>query len=159
PDVAAPPPPVANSATARFDPLAMPPVVPTPNDLAFIGGDGTHLNIPDLPTDSAAQRNFNAFLRTLTGFPSSSTALTSLTAPIELASARIQTTTSPGSIVVVDTTTSTLVEAVTPSLSADGTVLVLTPDARWTSGHRFAVMLFGDDDPVGLRAQAGGTVL
>jgi dienelactone hydrolase len=159
PDVAPPPPPVANSATAAFDPLATPPVVPTPNDLAFIGGDGTHLNIPDLPTDSAAQRNFNAYLRTLTGFPSSSTATTTFTAPIDLASATIQTATSPGSIVVVDTTTGALVEAVTPSLSADGTELVLTPATRWTSGHRYAVLLFGDDDPVGLRAQAGGTVL
>src|SRR6266542_455095 len=61
-----PPPAVAASITARFDPLGQPPVVPTPNDLALTGGNG-FLNVPDQPGDSDAQKAFNAYLRTLTG--------------------------------------------------------------------------------------------
>jgi len=94
PDVAPPPGPVGGS-TALFDPLATPPVVPTPNDLAFIGGDGVHLNVPDQPTDSAAQRAFNAYLRTLTGFPAASTASTRFSMAIDPASRSASTRSTP----------------------------------------------------------------
>src|SRR5690348_5115640 len=80
------PAPLAPTVTARFDPTASPPVVPTPNDLALRTGDHVHLDIPDLPGDSAAQRALNAYLRTLTGFPSSTRASAPFSAPIDPAS-------------------------------------------------------------------------
>jgi len=122
-----PPPALAESITARFDPLGNPPVVPTPNDLALMGGNG-FLNVPDQPGDSDAQKAFNAYLRTLTGFPASSAATASFTGAIDLASVKIQTTTTPGALVIVDTSTGTLVTAdqVVTSLSADGTGLAIT---------------------------------
>src|SRR3954468_23079015 len=102
-------PPVASPVTtpvtvALFDPLATPPVVPTPNDLAFTGGDGMHLNVPDLPTDSPAQRRFNAYLNTLNGFPTASNASASFTAPIDPA------TVNTGSVLVFDLTSGTMPE-------------------------------------------------
>lgn len=158
PDVKPPPAPVPH-VTAEFDPLASPPQLPTPNDLAFTGGDGTHLNVPDQPGDSPAQRAFNHYLNTLTGFPPSSTAQANFTGPIDPASVMVQTSTRPGSIVIVDTTSATLVENATAAVGPDGTSLVIVNPQRWQSGHRFAVMLFGDEDPVGLRAADGGFVL
>ncbi len=125
PKVNPPPAALSGAVTALFDPLAAPPVVPSPNDLAFIGGDGTHLNIPDQPTDSPAQMAFNAYLRSLTGFPSSSTASTRFSGALDPASATVQTAMAPGSIVVVDTTTAGLAPGVNASVSSDGTTLTL----------------------------------
>src|SRR4051794_38651376 len=120
-------PPVATPTTtpvavALFDPLGSPPVVPTPNDLAFTGGDGTHLNVPDQPTDSPAQRALNAYLRRLDGFPGSTTATAPFSTALDPASVSTTSATMAGSVVLVDTTTFALVgpPAVTPSLSADG---------------------------------------
>src|SRR4051812_10929322 len=158
PHVAPPPGPVTG-ATALYDPLATPPVVPTPNDLAFIGGDGVHLNVRDQPTDSAAQRAFNAYLRTLTGFPAPPPATTHFSSPIDAATATVQTSMMPGSVVVVDTTASALVETATATVSADHTQLDVSVPARFSPGHRYAVLVFGGDDAAGVRAQSGGPVL
>jgi hypothetical protein len=158
PDVAPPPPPVAG-VTALFDPLANPPVVPTPNDLAFRGGDGVHLNIVDQPTASAAERALNQYLRQLDGFPPSSTARTRFSGAIDPASLTVATASAPGSVVVVDTTTAAIVDGVSASLGSDGATLTLTARRRWPSGHRIAVAVFGDTDPMGLRPQSGVAVL
>ena len=158
PDVNPPPAPVPH-VTAEFDPLASPPQLPTPNDLAFTGGDGTHLNVPDLPTDSPAQRAFNRYLNTLNGFPSSSVAHAQFTGPIDPATVTVQTASTPGAVVVVDITAAMLASGVTAAVGADGSSLDIVNPQRWQSGHRYAVMLFGDDDPVGLRAADGGFVL
>src|SRR3954468_18556092 len=149
PDVVAPPNPP--TVSALFDPTATPPVVPTPNNLAFRGGDGTHLNIVDLPTDSPAQVEFNAYLRTLSGFPSTSTAVTAFAAPIDPASVTVG-----GSVLVVDATTGTLLDpsAVQASVTPDGTRIVIQPTQRWELGHQFAVLVFGDNDPQGVRGAA-----
>src|SRR5689334_4432031 len=78
--------------TAVFDPQASPaPLIPLPNDLAKTGGDGVHLNVPDLPTDSPAQLDFNHYLNTLDGFPSSTPGSFSFSAPIDPASLSIGT--------------------------------------------------------------------
>ncbi|MCU1280990.1 MAG: putative lipoprotein [bacterium] len=159
--VASPPPPTP-VAVALFDPLASPPVVPTPNDLAFVGGDGTHLNVPDQPTDSPAQRALNAYLRQLNGFPGSTTATASFSAPLDPATVTLTTPAAPGAIVLLDTTTFALVgpTAVTPSLSADGQTLSLTPTPpQFLAGHRYAVLLFGGTDAAGLRGAAGEQVV
>src|SRR6476469_3314410 len=87
PPIEHPPGPVP-VVVAEFDPRATPPVVPTPNDLAFLGGDGKHLNIMDLPTDSPAQRALNAYLRTLDGFPPETPAAAAFTGGLDPASAR-----------------------------------------------------------------------
>src|SRR5207237_3480750 len=55
---------------AQFDPQATPPVIPLPNDLVRDPATGL-LAIPDLPGASDAQKEFNAYLRTLDGFPPS----------------------------------------------------------------------------------------
>src|SRR5688500_4412001 len=65
---------------AVFDPSAR--TIPTPNDLLFAGGEGK-LNVPDADDASDAQKEFNAYLRTLSGFPTASTAQTSFSAPID----------------------------------------------------------------------------
>ena len=149
------------TAVALFDPLGSPPVVPTPNDLAFTGGDGTHLNVPDQPTDSAAQRALNAYLRRLNGFPGSTAAATSFSAPLAAATVTLTEPTAPGSLVLVDTTSLTLVGSAlaTASLSADGKTLELVPATSWTAGHRYAVLVFGGVDAAGLRGAAGEEVI
>jgi hypothetical protein len=160
PPVASPPPPTPTSV-ALFDPLGTPPVVPTPNDLAFTGGDGTHLNVPDQPTDSPAQRALNAYLRRLDGFPASSTASTTFSAPLDATTVSLTAATAPGSIVLLDTTSLTLLgpSAVTASLSTDGKTLLLTPSMPLVAGHRYAVLVFGGHDAAGLRGAAGELVV
>ena len=158
PDVKAPPPPPPTSV-ALFDPLATPAVVPTPNDLAFTGGDGTHLNPPDTPGESAAQASLNAYLRRLNGFPASSTPTTTFSAPLDPASATLTTAMGAGSVVLVDTTAASLVGSVMPTLSADGKTLELVPSTPFEPGHRYAVVLFGGSDPAGLRGATGEQVI
>lgn len=153
------PPGTANASIALFNPTGSPPVLPSPNDLAFTGGDGVHLNIPDEPGQSAAQLAFNAYLRTLTGFPPSSTATTSFSAALDPASLTVQTTTAPGSIIIVDTTSATLATGLDATLSSDGKTLTVADSNRFTSGHRYAVLLFGNGDPMGLRGAGGSVVL
>src|SRR5262245_14967778 len=86
-----PPPQFPPSVVAEFDPLATPPSIPPPTDLAFRGGDGVHLNVPASPTDSPAQRAFNAYLRTLTGFPAGSAATAPFSGPLNPATATLGT--------------------------------------------------------------------
>ncbi|HEX4460269.1 MAG TPA: hypothetical protein VIA18_19960 [Polyangia bacterium] len=158
PNVVAPP-GTSNIAVALYDPLASPPVLPSPNDLAFAGGDGVHLNVPDEPGQSPAQLALNAYLRTLTGFPPSSTASTTFSAPLDPTSLTVQTATAPGSIIVVDTTTSTLATGLTASLSSDGKTLTVADGDRFSSGHRYAALLFGNGDALGLKGADGAVVL
>ena len=146
---------------AQFDPLASPAVVPTPNDLAFTGGDGVHLNVPDGPNDSPAQRAFNAYLRTLTGFPSTSPAGATFSAPLDPATVKLTSTSGVGSLIVVDTATGMALgpDALTAAPSADGKSIGLTPTQRWQPGHRYAVLVFGGADAAGLRGASGQKVL
>jgi hypothetical protein len=160
PPVASPPSPTPTSV-ALFDPLGSPPVIPTPNDLAFTGGDGTHLNVPDQPTDSAAQRSLNAYLRRLNGFPGSTAAAASFSAALDPTTVSLTTPTMPGSIVLVDTSVLSLVfpTVATASLSADGKTLMITPSTQFIAGHRYAVLLFGGNDAAGLRGASGEKVV
>src|SRR4051794_2277395 len=101
PIVAGPTP--APTVVAAFDPRAMPPVVPTPNNLAFRGGDGVHLNVPDQPTDSPEQRAINAFLRMLDGFPPNTPARAGFSGALAPASVRLPAPgQTPGSVLVFD---------------------------------------------------------
>ncbi len=149
------PPPIS---VALFDPLATPAVVPTPNDLAFTGGDGVHLNPPDVPGESAAQASLNQYLRMLDGFPTDSTAMTSFSVALDPASISVTSSSGLGAITLVDTT-SAMLTAATAQLSADGTTLTIIPAAPLTAGHRYAVLLFGKNDPAGLRGAQGELVI
>ncbi|HEY2748294.1 MAG TPA: hypothetical protein VGL86_26910 [Polyangia bacterium] len=149
------PPPIS---VALFDPLATPAVVPTPNDLAFTGGDGTHLNPPDVPGESAAQASLNQYLRRLDGFPTSSTATTTFSVALDPASVTVTSPTTLGAVTLVDTTSATLAGA-TAQLSPDGATLTIVPAAPLTAGHRYAVLLFGKNDPAGLRGANGELVI
>ena len=155
------PPAAPPTVVAEFNPLASPPVVPTPNNLAFQGGDGVHLNVPDLPTDSPAQRALNAYLRTLTGFPASSTASAPFSAPLDPASVSLGTPATPGPVLVIDTTAGAPLgpDMLAATLSSDGKTLLLAPAQPFLPGHRYAVLVFGGTDPAGLRGASGEEVI
>ncbi|HEX6837578.1 MAG TPA: hypothetical protein VF334_13450, partial [Polyangia bacterium] len=153
------PPPTPPISVALFDPLATPAVVPTPNDLAFTGGDGIHLNPPDTPGESAAQASLNAYLRRLNGFPASSTPTTSFSAPLDPASVTLMTAMGAGSVILVDTTIGMLVGSGMATVSSDGKTLEIVPSTPFTAGHRYAVVLFGGTDPLGLRGAMGEEVI
>jgi hypothetical protein len=112
------------------------------------------LNIPDLPTDSPAQRNLNAYLRTLPGFPTTSTASARFSAALDPA-----TVATGRSVLVVDLTTGTVLDPSTVTATARGAQIVITPTQRWTPGHRFGVLVFGGEDPNGVRGASGETVI
>ena len=116
--------------------------------------------MPDQPGDSEAQKAFNAYLRTLTGFPASSAATASFSGPVDPTSVRTETPTTPGSLVIVDTSTGTVVsgDEVITSVNADGTGLAISSKTRWTPGHRYAVLLFGNNDAVAVRGAGGESV-
>ncbi|HEY1585784.1 MAG TPA: hypothetical protein VGH63_08845, partial [Polyangia bacterium] len=120
--------------------------------------DGVHLNPPDVPGESAAQASLNQYLRRLDGFPTSSTAMTSFSVALDPASVTVTSATGLGAITLVDTTTATLTDA-TAQLSADGKTLTIVPAAALAAGHRYAVLLFGKNDPAGLRGAAGELVI
>jgi hypothetical protein len=151
-------PATVNTVTALFDPTAAPPVVPTPNDLAFIGGDGVHLNVPDEPGQSPAQLAFNAYLRSLTGYPPSSTANASFSAAIDPATAMAATATG-GSIFVIDTTAGMPVGGLVITVAADGKSLSIANPKLFTSGHRYSVMLLGGSATGGLHGAKGELVV
>jgi len=155
PDVTAPPNPP--TVSALFDPAASPPVVPTPNDLAFRGGDGIHLNVPDFVTDSAAQRDFNAYLRTLDGFPTVSSLSAAFSGPLDPLSVQLPSSTARGSVLVIDTTLHTLLDgsAVTATLTPDGTRVVIATTSRFAPGHRYAALVIGGLDPDGVHGLGG----
>ena len=157
PDVILPP-PAPPTVVALFDPTAQPPVVPTPNDLALMSGS---IMVPDQPTDSGAQRTLNAYLRMLNGFPATSVATEPFSGAIAPASVTLTTATAPGSVQVVDTTTGQLVSPTqaTVGVGTDGKSVTITPVGRWAPGHRFAVLLFGGDDPNALKGAMGELVI
>src|SRR6266540_2940741 len=99
------PPTPPPSLVAVFDPLASPaPLIPLPNDLAKTGGDGVHLNVPDGPNDSPAQKDFNHYLNSLDGFPSSTPGSFSFSAPVNAATLTVGTPSVNGSVLIFDAT-------------------------------------------------------
>jgi hypothetical protein len=137
---------------AAFDPTASPtPQIPLPNDLLKTGGDGTHLNVPDLPGESPAQVDFNHYLNTLDGFPSSTPGSFAFSGPVDPASVTVGSPTMNGSVVIFDVTAMMPFTDFTLMVSADGTMVTITPTKRWASGHTFFVMVFGGSDPAGVK--------
>ncbi|HZU82041.1 MAG TPA: hypothetical protein VE987_03945, partial [Polyangiaceae bacterium] len=152
PDIPQNPPPT--TVTAQFDPGATPPVAPSPNDLAKDPATGK-LAIPDSPSDSAAQQEFNHnYLDTLTGFPRESTAEVTFSGPLD------PTTVSPRTVVAVDLTATPPqpVTGLTPLYDpARAAIDVAAPSGGWTTGHMYAMALVAGSG--GLRGAHGETVV
>jgi pimeloyl-ACP methyl ester carboxylesterase len=169
-DITAPPKP-APFITGVYDPAASPaPQIPLPNDLAKLGGDGVHLNVPDLPTDSAAQKDFNHYLNTLDGFPPVTPVTFSFSGTVDPAKVTGGSPTMPGSVLVFengscslplspDSYTLTVVQNPSPSPSPKPASVTLAPKRRWSSGSQFTVLVFGGTDANGVKALDGSQVL
>ncbi len=123
--------------TARFDPSAVPPVVPTPNDLATDPSNG-NLAVPIVGTP--ADQEFYKYLNTLNGFPASSGATATFDGELNA------TTVTSSSVKVLDVTDA--LSAVTPSSIAysstgdatvPGRIDIAPPAGGWMPGHTYAV--------------------
>lgn len=140
-----------NYVVAIFDPSAEVPVVPTPSDLAVNAETGL-LEITDAPNASLAEQEFNAYLRTLDGFPVEATATAPFSAAIDPASVTAET------VRVLDVTDP---DNVTPlsatELKFDAARKQLSVKAPWQRARQYAIALLGGD--MGIRGANGETVV
>jgi len=147
--------PKPNLVTMEFDPAAVPPVVPSPNDLAIDPTTGL-VTVPPSPNDTPAQIEFNrTYLNTLDGFPMESVA----TAPT---SGDLNPATLGTGVLVLDITNpaAPVPVAATPSYTAGSKVLTITPpDGAWTRGHEYVVVVVGGSQTGAVQgAQSGQQV-
>jgi dienelactone hydrolase len=159
---------------AEFDPTATPPVLPLPNNLAINPATGL-LAIPDAPNATPAQLEFNAYLRTLDGFPQATPVTATFSDAIDPASATPSNDHVDGAVALFDgmqvlgPTTYTLCPSVdaktgqlptaclaadgkTPLAPADNKTLLIVPNKPWQLGHTYTVIVFGGADPDGIKA-------
>jgi hypothetical protein len=136
-----------NVIVAEFDPAAVVPQVPTPNDLALTTGK---IVVPAAPGDSPAQTEFNtSYLGTLSGFPFESTATVSLSGALDPA------TVTASSVIAIDVTVSktdpqSASVTVKPAYDATRNVInVPPPGGAWTRAHQYAIALLAG--PGGLK--------
>ncbi len=143
--------------TARFDPSLVPPVVPTPNDLATNPKTGT-LAVPIVGSD--ADKEFYKFLNTLNGFPASAGATATFDGELNA------TTVGADSVKVFDVTNS--LSAVTPSAigytstgdaTVPGRVNIAPPMGGWIPGHTYAVAIIGNKNAKGVKGGNGSDVV
>jgi hypothetical protein len=154
PDVAQNPPPAA-TIVAEFDPGATTPIVPTPNDLAIDPATGK-VNVPASPADTPAQKEFNAYLNALNGFPQESTAQVLVSGPLD------PTTVGPPNILVIDLTVlagqspaTAFVDGFTSAYDpVAGAIDIQPPPGGWLRKHRYAVQLTS-----GLKGAQGEAVI
>ncbi len=154
PDIAQDPPP-PEAIVARFDPSAVPPVVPTPNDLAKDPKTG-RLVVSSTDATPAAQREFNDdYLTGLDGFPFESTAEVLLTGRLD------PSTVNPNTVLVLDVTGNPVpVTTVNPRYDdAKPAIVVPPPPGGWLRAHRYAVALIGGGTDRGLRGARGEDVI
>ncbi|PTL83274.1 hypothetical protein [Vitiosangium sp. GDMCC 1.1324] len=132
-------PPPTDLVVAQFDPAAVPPIVPTPNDLAINPKTGL-VEAPVDPSAPPAQQEFTRdYLNTLDGFPTSAVAGTAI-ADVDPA------TLSPSSVVLLDLKPEAKLPAVTPVLGYDsqkGLLTVTPPASGWPKGGHYAVAVIG----------------
>lgn len=146
PDIPNTPPPQV--VTARFDPSAVPPVVPTPNDLASNAGTGK-LTVPVPANASPADIEFiTGYLNELDGFPGGATATASFDGELTEASV------GASSVRVLDLSDS-LKTVETTFAYADKVLQVKAPAGGWVPGHAYAIALVGGDDANGLKSGSG----
>lgn len=140
-------PPEVNSAdlvVAQFDPGAVPPVVPTPNDLAINPKTGL-VEAPIDPASPPAQQEFTRdYLNTLDGFPATAVASTGIP-DVDPASL------SASSVLLLDLRPDLHLPEVKPVLGYDtakGQLTVTPPASGWPKGGRYAVAVIGGDNGV-----------
>ncbi|MBS1148830.1 MAG: Lipase-like protein, partial [Myxococcaceae bacterium] len=144
--------PVPTRVVALFDPAAEPPVVPLPNDLARDPATGL-LQVPDAPDASPAQKDFNAWLRTLDGFPSATQATIRFSGGLDPASVK------PEAVRVVDVSDPAApLEVPNVSVSAAADHRQLTIGAQLQRGRRYLVAVLGTEAG-GLKGQSGEEVI
>jgi dienelactone hydrolase len=133
-----PQPPSPEYVVAAFDPSAVPPVVPTPNDLAINPKTGL-VEAPVDPSAPLAQQEFTRdYLNTLDGFPTTA-----------VASTRVDgldpSTLGPKGVLLIDLKPGTG-QPVSPELDYDeekGLLTVTPPRSGWPKGGHFAVAVIG----------------
>lgn len=142
---------------ARFDPSAVPAVVPAPNDLATNPTTGL-LNVPIPVSATVADREFYGYLNTLNGFPTSAGASTTFDGELNAASV------GASSVKVFDVTgglTEVTPSAITYSRTGDaagpGKVSVQPPLGGWKPGNTYAVAIIGGAN--GVKGGDGRTVV
>ena len=141
---------------ARFDPSAVPPVLPTPNDLATNPATGL-LAVPISATANGADRAFYQWLNTLDGFPAAATATATFTGALN------GTTVTATTIKVHDLSaanaavTTSVAYADGADLAAPGVLSVSPPTGGWLPGHRYAVAVVGGAN--GVKGKDGTTVI
>jgi hypothetical protein len=136
-----------------FQPSAVPPQVPLPNDLAIDRTTGK-VNPPQGPGTSDAEKEFIAdYLNTLDGFPANSEATAAIAGP-----ALDPATVNAGTILVSDLTSNAPINPA-PAIHYDATakaILIDPPAGGWTKPHRYLVVVRGGS--AGVRG-AGGSPL
>ena len=143
---------VPRRVIALFDPAAVTPVVPLPNDLAFDPATGLLL-IPDAASASLAQKEFNAWLRTLDGFPISARPSLTFSGRLDAASVK------PEAVQVLDITNEAApIEVPNISVSYTPEKNQLTIDAKLQRAHSYLVAVLGTEAG-GLRGSAGEDVI
>ncbi|MBX7097809.1 MAG: hypothetical protein K1X89_08860 [Myxococcaceae bacterium] len=141
PDIPTTPPPTV--ITARFDPAAVPAVVPTPNDLATDPATGL-LAVPVPMNAGPADTEFiTDYLNGLDGFPTGASAACTFDGELAASSVTAQT------VRVYDVTNNHAVVTAAPAYaktsdtSAPGLVSVTPPAGGWAPGHTYAVVVIG----------------
>jgi hypothetical protein len=129
---------------AAFDPSAVPPVVPTPNDLAINPRTGL-VQAPVDPSAPAAQQEFTRdYLNTLDGFPTTAVASTPV-ADLD------PSTLGPSTVLFLDLKPEAALPGVTPELGYDaqrGLLTVTPPRSGWPKGGHYAVAVIGGAEGV-----------
>ncbi len=152
--------PVPATVVARYDPQAMPPDVPLPNDLAKDPATGL-LAVPDGPMDIPAQLEFNAYLRTLDGFPPATPIVAKFTGALRPESVTVGDQAMAGSVVLIDLTAKSPLgpDDVAAAPSSDGKSITVAPKKQLALGHTYLAAIFGGSDPNGVKAADGSPVV
>ena len=135
--------PAPDLIIARFDPSAVPAVVPSPNDLATDPATGL-LAVPIAENASAIDREFYTYLNTLNGFPLSATASTSFTglldaATVNASSVRVFNVTDG----LTDVTPSAITYVDTGDAAVPARINVSPPAGGWKPGNQYAIAVIG----------------
>ncbi|HEY0707532.1 MAG TPA: hypothetical protein VGG33_12095 [Polyangia bacterium] len=141
---------------AQFEPTAVPPRVSEPSFLAVNPATGridlslAGVVVPPacddtVPVSARAQCEFNQYLQSLDGFPTTAGARTPMTAPVDLASV-----VAPQTLAVFDARTQTPIAEVAPSYDAVGNYLQVAPKRGWPVGSFIWLGLRGYE--AGIRA-------
>lgn len=137
-------PPAQGGTQARFDPFGSPPSLPTPTDLIRNLKTGL-LQVPSDSKASSAQKEFNAYLNTLNGYPATAVPEVRFNGTIDASSVNAST------VRVLDLTDGGVnevkgfqyeVKDATENGAADS-VLKIRPSSPWKRGHLYAVYILG----------------